>query len=41
MLSQKFQVIQLETHRGFHRFLKHFLSIEVDLIVTLIFQLNV
>jgi hypothetical protein len=38
---EKFQVIQLEIHRGFHRFLKHFLSIEVDLIVTLILQLNV
>ena len=41
MLSQKFQVIQLEIHRGFRQFLKHFLSIEVDLIVTLILQLNV
>jgi hypothetical protein len=41
MLSQKFQVIQLEIHRVFRRFLKHFLSIEVDLIITLILHLNV
>jgi hypothetical protein len=38
---KKFQVIQLEIHRVCHRFFEAFLSIEVDLIVTLILQLNV